>query len=285
MRSVLKVLPDEPVVLTTIDVVYSHRMEFCEAQYIPLMLSLVRQRNYFPYDKNDPRPLIVFLCGGAWIETDHNAWLAELAWFAKHGYDIASIQYPVTTKTRFPESIMAVKTAIRFLRSHHEELRLSTDKIVLMGESAGGYLAALCAAVNGSREYDKGEYPEQDSNITAAIAFYPPDSPQSVFTPPFSGKAKELHRMVPPEIGLPIDAWLYPSIVEKINTKSAPLLIIHGLADDLVASENAERIYAAMQKASIRSELLLIESAQHADCRCFQPEIKERILAFLRESK
>lgn len=77
---------------------------------------------------------------------DQNVWTPELAWFAKRGFAVASIDYSVTARAKFSNQIEVVKLAIRYLKAHAEELGLDPQRFVAMGESAGGYLAALVGA-------------------------------------------------------------------------------------------------------------------------------------------
>ena len=283
MRKVFEIEPRESTVFLTSDIVYGYRIEFCNAQYIPLKLSIMKPRYYFPYDTKQVLPTIVFLCGGAWVENDKNVWLPELAWFAKRGYAVASIQYAVTAKSRFPDNILNVKQGIRFLRSHSEEFGIDTDRIILMGESAGGYLTSLCAATNNTRDFDKGDNLDQSSQITAAVAFYPPAEPGDILRGKVEPTAGNPTPAVPPQFDMPADTFLYPSVVDYISKDTVPMLLLHGLADDLVDPSNSERIYKALQNAGVCSELFLVKDAGHADYRFIQPEMKEQILAFMDE--
>lgn len=254
----LDIVPTDTVVLLTTDIVYGHRTEFCGAQYIPLKLSLMKPRMHFPYDKEVDLPVIVFLCGGGWMETDHNAWIPELVWFAKMGYAVASVQYPVTAATRFPDSMNAVEAALNFLKNQRE-LKIDPDRIMLMGESAGAYLALLCAAELGSDILD------------AVVAFYPPVGPMQLID----------HHTGECTIELPNGADKFPSLLDIIGNTMPPVMILHGTEDELVPKIHGEKIYQRLQELGIPSELLLIEGANHAENHFFQEPVKKQISEFL----
>lgn len=45
------------------------------------------------------------------------------------------------------------KTAVRFLRANAEKLGIDPNHIAVMGESAGGYLAAMVGTTSGHKEF------------------------------------------------------------------------------------------------------------------------------------
>lgn len=284
MKELLKSTPEEPVCFVSANIVYAHHVEFCNTRYDPLHISIIRPRSHFAYDPaRKALPVLAFLCGGAWVETDHNAWLAELSWFAKRGFLIASIEYPITSSCRYPDNLVAVKQAIRFLRANAEEFGIDRDHIFLMGESAGGYLALMAGATADQAEYKRGVYPELSDAVSAVISFYPPESPLTVFSPDLQHSGKKM-QSVPPRYSLPIDAYLYPHVAETVSGKMPPTLLIHGTADDLVPIENSEKIYSALLREGVQADFWMIEDANHSDYRCFQSAVKERLLGYLRSN-
>lgn len=64
-------------------------------------------------------------------------------YFNKAGYSVAILTYRLKPYTRF-DAITDMQRAIRVLRSRAEELKIS-DKIAIMGFSAGGMLSGNCA--------------------------------------------------------------------------------------------------------------------------------------------
>jgi probable DNA metabolism protein len=146
MKKTIKLTAKEPLIALADGIVYAQRPDFCDITTRDLRVSLIRPRAFFDYDKRVVWPVVVFICGGAWTEMDRNAWIPELAWFAKKGYVIASVDYSVTARTRFPQQIVDIKEAIRFLRAHADKLGIDPNRFAVMGESAGGYLAALTGA-------------------------------------------------------------------------------------------------------------------------------------------
>ena len=271
MKQYLSITPEEKVIGLGSSIVYGNRPEWCNATWRPLEMSLMRSRQFFYYDKEETLPVIVFFCGGGFTNVDHNVWAPELAWFAKRGYAVVSVYYSVTARTRFPMQLEDAKLAIRFLRAHKEEFRLDTDRMIAMGESAGGYLCSLVGLTGMDRTHDVGEYLEYSSAVSGVVPFYPVTD-TSLF-------AKELEKQGEPVS--PPDLPDYPKLSALADEKAPPFMILHGTADSQVPAAQSEMLYEALTAHGTRADLYIVEGAEHADAHFFQPEMKERILAFM----
>src|SRR5947207_419450 len=64
------------------------------------------------------------------------------------GFAVASVDYRLSTEARFPAQAHDLKAAIRFLRAEGERLHVDSSRIVVVGSSAGGHLAALIGVTN-----------------------------------------------------------------------------------------------------------------------------------------
>jgi acetyl esterase/lipase len=282
MEKFLEISREEPVTYCSSNIVYGKRVVYDNSLHVQLKMSLIKPRNYYPYDRKSVLPVLVWLCGGAFTIMDRNAWIPELAWYAKRGFAVASVDYSVSAQSRFPDSIVDIKQAIRFLRAHAEEFDLDAGRIVLMGESAGGYLATLGAATESSTEFDKGEYLEYSSAVQAAVSFYPVADLGVLLN---EGKQPEEKTfVVPPEMVFPIDSFLYPDTAKYITSDTPPLMLLHGDADTMVNISHSRHIYEALIKAGCSAELYILKGAGHADYMFVQPEVKQLILDFMKRS-
>lgn len=264
MKKNIKVQIRETPVALAGEVVYGHRHLWGNLSYRPLKLSLMR-----PRESGDQKlPLIVWLCGGAFTEVDRGIWIPELVWFAKRGYAIASVDYSTAYRTRFPEAVEDVKLAIRFLKAHAGEYGVDPGRVALMGESAGGYLCALCAVTGKDRSFDKGGFEDYSSEVGAAIPWYPPVR--------MAGMATSLDRSA-----LSQDIDSYADISACIGPGAPPFLILHGNGDDIVPLSQGELLYDSLQGAGVEADLVVLEGAAHGDPAFVQDEVKQLILDFL----
>jgi arylformamidase len=105
--------------------------------------------DYFPApnNSNSQAPgLLVFIHGGYWQELSKNesAFLAP-AWHAA-GFAHAVLGYTLAPQATLHEIVAQCRTAVAYLRDRAGQLGHDASRIVVAGSSAGGYLAAACAA-------------------------------------------------------------------------------------------------------------------------------------------
>ncbi len=268
MKYSIKIEKKEPLLVLNTGIVYAQRKYWCGSATHPLKLSLLLPRIFFPYDEKVKYPLIVWICGGGFTEMNRDVWMPELAYFAKHGFAVASVEYTTAQRDAWPQQLVDIKEAIRWLRAHEGEYSYNAEKIAVMGESAGGYFSAAVAATGETREYDLGAYLEQSSAVQAAVPFYPPVN------------VRELE--VDPEVVVVprnIEQYLDPR--DYITDRTPPFLIFHGMLDSQVPYSQGEELYEALQKAGVESDLYLVEGAEHAEGHFFQEETKAMIVRFL----
>ena len=84
-------------------------------------------------------PLIVFVHGGAWMHGDKKDYRFIGEAFAKEGFDVAVINYHLAPEHIFPASIDDLSLALNYLNVHQLKYQISTEKVVLMGHSAGAF--------------------------------------------------------------------------------------------------------------------------------------------------
>ena len=140
----------------------------------------------------EPLPAVLFVPGGGFISSNKTKFLQPRMDIAQAGYVVAAIEYRVAPEVKFPDPLIDVKSAVRFLRANADRLGIDPAKIAIMGNSAGGYLAAMTGTTNGVKEFDQGENLTTYSRLSISTAS--PISPKSVTaTPKNSRKNTTLH--------------------------------------------------------------------------------------------
>jgi acetyl esterase/lipase len=263
MKKLIRIEKHEPLILLSDTIVYDQKPYWCNSSTRQLCLSFMAPRRCYEYDIDDTRPLIIFLCGGGFAKMDRNVWMGELSWFVKKGYAVASVEYSTLPYTAWPDQITEIKLAIRFLRAHAKRFKIQPDKFVVMGESAGAYLADLAALSSGDKKYDTGGYLDQRSDVQAAVSLYCVSKLEGVElngSPNFKG---------------------FLDLPSLVTPSAPPFLLLHGTDDKMVDCMHSEVLYDALISSGVRSELYLVEGANHADIHFAQTELKEIILSFL----
>ena len=133
---------------------------------------------YVP-DADEPMPLAIMVHGGGFIlgEADSEQSQRMYRYFRDHGYAAASVNYRLADEAPYPAAIEDVKAAVRFLRANAEKYGYDPDRFVILGESAGGYLATM-AAVTSDEEFMGVPFIGEDAEapvsarVSALVDFY-----------------------------------------------------------------------------------------------------------------
>ena len=93
---------------------------------------------------------MIFVPGGGFVASPRMAAGVIRRHLAQAGYVVAIIEYRTTRSgSTYVEGVADVKSAVRFLRENAERFGIDPRRIVLWGESAGGYLASMAGVTRG----------------------------------------------------------------------------------------------------------------------------------------
>lgn len=99
-----------------------------------------RQRlDLYTAEASQSKSLIVFVHGGAWSRGDKSTYKFVGEAFTRFGHDVAVINYHLAPNHIFPSYVDDLVVALNFLELQKQKLNISTDKIILMGHSAGAF--------------------------------------------------------------------------------------------------------------------------------------------------
>jgi acetyl esterase/lipase len=99
---------------------------------------------YLP-ESSTAAPVVIALHGGGWKGGTRKAYQYLGPLLAGRGYALLAADYRLVLReqNRYPAALDDVRSAIRYVREHAGELNVDPGRIVLLGDSAGGHLAAL----------------------------------------------------------------------------------------------------------------------------------------------
>ncbi len=181
---------------------------------------------------------------------------------AKAGYCVASVDYRLAPKNKFPAAVKDVKAALQYLRDHAQELNIDPKRIGVIGSSAGGHLALMLAVTTADVDSIKASSSSNRTPVRAAISLSGPTDltapmpkQSELIVESFIGKkrseAPELVREASP--------------ITFVSKYSSPILFIHGDRDEIVPYAQAVEMQAACKKAGLTSELITLHNHGHAD--------------------
>ena len=218
---------------------------------------------YFPAVDNGPWPVMLHVHGGGWSGgSKNNTYL--FPGFTDLGLVGVEIGYRLAPESQFPGQIEDVKCAVRYLRAHAEQYHLDPERFLAIGESAGGHLVSLLGTTGDSGEFNVGEFPVFSSAVQSVIAISAPTNLNDLhcWSPWVQSLASDVFGSMT-ECGQ-IDPILETaSPLTYVNAGDAPHLILAGTADEIVPSQQAELLDAALQAVDVESRLVIVEGGDH----------------------
>lgn len=225
------------------------------------------------------RPAIVCIHGGAWsgwrggdcAAWDGGIFARHARYFSARGAVAVTISYrnvfqPGKDKAAFEKGpglsdlIADCRAALRYLRKNADRFGIDPNRIAVIGDSAGGHLAACLGTI------DRFDDPDEDLATGAMANLVITCNPITDLTDPaWFGYVHETPRAW--EAGQTLSREARAKAVSplwNVSAKSAPTLAIHGLKDGIVNPRHSAELREALQKAGVPGELVTLPEASHA---------------------
>jgi acetyl esterase/lipase len=103
---------------------------------------------YEPEDPGVGRPAVILVHGGSWSQGGPDDMDAQGQLLAQQGWVGFSVSYRLSNRSApsaWPGNLQDVQTAVRWIGDHAREYGVDPTRLALLGNSAGGHLAALIA--------------------------------------------------------------------------------------------------------------------------------------------
>ncbi len=219
-------------------------------------------------------PLMVAMHGGGWqagSPTNYRNWGPYLA---KNGIGVFAVRYRLSKPgaKSYPQAVYDVKAAVQFVRAKASELGVDPDRIGLMGDSAGGHLAALVALAGNepqfSSEYRTAAHTATPAGVKAVVAFY------GVFDMAAQWQHDQVARpgdqITEKFLGTPPmkDRRVYfeasPLSYATVDRNRTRFLLVYGTTDDIVdVKTQSETFLTALKQAGFYARTVVIPGAGH----------------------
>jgi acetyl esterase/lipase len=209
---------------------------------------------YVPHKPAAARPLVVFWHGGRWSYGDKSDYRFVGAALTELGCIAVLPNYRHYPEVRMPGFMDDAARAAQWASEHAADYGADTQRMFLMGHSAGAHMAAL---VTLDRRYfaaiAPATAPERRPPIAGMIGLSGPYD----FLPLQEADVKDMFG--PPS--------LYPESqpINFVRPDAPPMLLVHGLKDDTVWPRNSRNLAAALRKLGVPVTLDLYPNLTHAD--------------------
>lgn len=210
---------------------------------------------------------------------------------ANDGFAWFSIDYRLAPKYHFPQAIEDVDSAIFWVKAHAREYHVNPKKLVLIGESAGGFLVNYA-----------GTHQAPATRVAAVVDFYGPSDygalSQLRVAHPELFNMQSINRHASNGAGIHFFGvnQLDKAGLEKLHQISPlyavhkgmpPFLIIHGTKDDQVTYDQSTEFCAAIRKVGTPCEIVTINGGGHGMSNWRSPEMqhwKPEMIAWLKKT-
>ncbi|MDO1511112.1 alpha/beta hydrolase [Maribacter confluentis] len=241
---------------------------------------------YLPKNTKKEVPLVIFVHGGGWLVNDKYADIGYMkrtvAEILDQGYALASIDYRFSTQAIFPAQIQDCNRAVSFLVDNADTYGFDTERMAVMGFSAGGHLATMMGL---SKNNDIPNFFMPDTNtmfkFKAVVDFYGP-AELILFPGANDPKSPEALLIGAAPIDRP-DLAREASPVTYVDEKDPPFLIIHGEKDELVSPKQSQLLSGWLKAKQVENELIIVKDAPHFGEMFDVDEIRTKVIAFLQK--
>src|SRR5579884_3871561 len=227
---------------------------------------------------------IVAIMSGGWFSS--HDWIHPAAFqeWLKRGYTVFAVVHGSQPKFTIPEAVSDMNRAVRFIRYHAKDYAIDPNRIGVTGGSAGGHLSLMLGAAGGDGSKDPKVTDPVDkvsSRVQAVACFFPPTDflnygkkgyialgfgTLAAFRAPFDFRQMDPHthayeRILDPNETLKIARNVSP--IYHISKRTAPTLIMHGDADNLVPIQQAQSFIERLKETGVPAKLVVKHGAGH----------------------
>lgn len=240
-------------------------------------------------------PVVVYATGGGWATPQVRYRLPGIVGLAKRGFLVAALEYRGREYySSWREEVEDVRSAVRYIRKHAAEYNGDPDKIVLMGDSAGGHLSMMSAY--GGPEFDcKEDDLRVPADVSGVLDLFGPTEPHRIMKDLYADNVPD-HPLIQSmkdtftdlvkteDLSEQEQRLKELSVTARISADAGipPALIAQGDRDMMVPVWCAEKLYQKLNEAGVYAEYYLLTGARHGDMRFYESDMVDRYERFIR---
>jgi acetyl esterase/lipase len=242
---------------------------------VDLKLDVYQKRNV-----NIPQPTLVYMHGGFWVAGNKETAILSLLPWMEMGWNVINVEYRLGAVAHAPAALEDCLCALRFVAAPQQLMAYNIDpqKIVVMGESAGGHLALSLGMIPDSAGLDlecaNGRPLPRVATVINWFGVY--DVPDVIDGPNRQPAAQRWFGSMPDRM----EVAKRVSPITYVRAGLPPIVTIHGDADKTVPYAQAVKLNADLERLQVPHELITVPSGGHGN---FTPEQRSMIYRRIRE--
>lgn len=236
---------------------------------------------YVARSPDEPRPTILFIHGGGWVNGVKEGSVTSLLPYLAMGLNVVNVEYRLARIAQAPAAVEDCRCALRWVIRNAKTYGIDVDRLVVAGQSAGGHLALMTGMLPEAAGLDRQCPGPEDLKVAAILNWY--------------GITDVNDLLEGPNIKPYAVAWLGSALDrEQTATRVSPLtyvraglppvFTIHGDADPTVPYAHAVRLHKALEAAGVPNELMTTAGGTHGFGCCTLEQRRDayaRMHAFL----
>lgn len=205
--------------------------------------------------RNRKTPLVLICPGGGYAMTSNREAEPIALQFNSMGYQAAVLRYSCAPAV-YPTALCEVAQSVKLIREHAEDWNVDAEKIIVMGFSAGGHLAASYGVFwNESWLTEKMQCDKQLLKPNGLVLCYPVISSKEEIA--HQDSIKNLLGEPYPEMKEQV------SLEDKVGKHTPKTFLWHTFTDPVVPFWNSFRFAEALGKAGVPMEYHLYPQGGH----------------------
>jgi acetyl esterase/lipase len=215
---------------------------------------------YQSRDAAAPNPTLVYFHGGGWVAGSKEASALTFLPFLDMGWNVVNVEYRLAKVSLAPAAVQDALCALRWVHRNGKDYNVDTNRVVLMGNSAGGHLALTTGMIPASASLDSLCPGSEELKAAAIINWY--------------GITDVNELVAGPNVRNYAVAWLggmsdREEIAKRVSPLTyvraglPPIISIQGDADPIVPYSQNVRLHQALDGAGVRNQFVTVPGGKH----------------------
>ena len=215
---------------------------------------------YQARDATTPNPTLVYFHGGGWVQGSKEASSLTFLPFLNMGWNVVNVEYRLAKVSLAPAAVQDALCALRWVYRNGKDYNVDLNRLVVMGNSAGGHIALTTGMTPASESLDSLCPGSEELKVAAIINWYGITDVNELlaganvrnFAVGWLGgmsNREEIAKRVSP--------------LTYVRAGLPPIISIQGDADPIVPYSQNVRLHQALDKAGTRNQLVTIPGGKH----------------------
>lgn len=227
---------------------------------------------YTPADAGPPRPVVIVIHGGGWVEGTKEERVLEMMPYLQMGFAAVNVEYRLGRVSLAPGAVEDCRCALHWVFANAKKYNFDPQRVVVQGGSAGGHLALMTGMLTPAAGFDHTcVTPDEDYWTQSPGTSGDPKVAAIVNWFGITDVLDELHGANAKGYAV---VWMGDqpnadeiakkvSPINYVNGQVPPIITIHGDHDALVPYSQAVRMHKALDAARVPNELYTVPGGNH----------------------